>query len=255
MISDELIEHLNNVDPDSNIFHVNQSVMCEYFTLQKYANYCSENFKFKLINFNIRSFHANINKFEAFLEVCDFKQDFIICTETWNNAETTNLAVIHGYNGFHTCRSGSRGGGVSVYVKNTFVAHKVESLSICTETIETCVVNVSFGRQQLILFGIYRPHSDTIENFSIHLESMLGSSVVSRNALIIIAGDININLGDSSPSVINYVSVLNSMFFLPVITIPTRFPPNNAGGIAPTTLDHIFMNKLVYLCLGWLFLI
>ena len=52
---------------------------------------------------------------------------------------------------------------------------------------------------------VYRPHSDTIENFRIHLESMLGSSVVSRDTFIIKTGDINVNLGGSSPSVIYYV--------------------------------------------------
>ena len=66
MINDELIDHLNNIDPDSNLSHVNQNVLCEYFTFQKYANHGSENYKYKLLNFNIRSFHDNINKFEAF---------------------------------------------------------------------------------------------------------------------------------------------------------------------------------------------
>ena len=77
MIDDELIYHLNNIDPDSNLLHVNQIFLCEYFMLQKYAKYCSDNFNYKLLNFNTRSFHPNINEFEAFLEVCNFNRDLL----------------------------------------------------------------------------------------------------------------------------------------------------------------------------------
>ena len=53
----------------------------------------------------------------------------------------------------------------------------------------------------------------------------------------------NVNLAESSPCILNYVSMLNSLLFLPAISLPTRFPPDNAGNIASSTLDHIFVNK------------
>ena len=63
--------------------------------------------------------------------------------------------------------------------------------------------------------------------------------------MVLIAGDLNINISDIySNASINLVSCLESAHFIPVITRPTRFPPVNSN-VIPTTLDHIWINKLV----------
>ena len=201
-----------------------------------------------MLNFNIRSFHANFDKFEAFLETVKYFHDFIILTETWNNTNTVSLANIDGYLGFHTVRSEVRSGGVSVYYSNKFQGHKIDELSVCNDTIESCVVCINFNGKKLIIFGLYRPHSGSNENFIAMLDEMLHSPLIRDNDMILIVGDMNLNISDqSSPIVDRYFATLSSMFFLPVITKPTRFPVNSGE---PSTLDHIFINKLEEFCSG-----
>ena len=53
----------------------------------------------------------------------------------------------------------------------------------------------------------------------------------------------NINLLDPVVSTDQYVSLLQSLSFLPYISRPTRFPPGDSGA-APSLLDHIWYNKL-----------
>jgi hypothetical protein len=48
-------------------------------------------------------------------------------------------------------------------------ATKIEELCLSNETIESCVVRVLRGEEEVIIFAIYRPHSDYIENFNIKL--------------------------------------------------------------------------------------
>ena len=242
-MDDGIVNQLDYIDPDINMFNDDYLGSCKYYSLDTYSNLNSFNseFKFKLINFNIRSFSANFNQFEAFLSVTNCFHDFVVLSETWNTASTVDLSNIEGYAGFHTFRNESRGGGISVYVKDSYTAYKLENLSVCTSTIESCIVKVQIGEVELVICGIYRPHSDSIDSFTRSLELLI--SGLGENAMVVIAGDMNVNLAESSPCILNYVSMLNSLLFLPAISLPTRFPPDNAGNIAPSTLDHIFVNK------------
>jgi hypothetical protein len=60
---------------------------------------------------------------------------------------------------------------------------------------------------------------------------------------IIITGDLNINLLKESPAIESFITDLQSMSFIPVITKPTRFPPHNSN-ILPSAIDHIWINSL-----------
>ena len=76
----------------------------------------------------------------------------------------------------------------------------------------------------IFIIGIYRPPSGDLQSFILLLESLLGSLLL-RNKIVIISGDMNLNLNDmNSPYVISYLSLLHSYMFIPVITKPTRFP-------------------------------
>ena len=46
-------------------------------------------------------------------------------------------------------------------------------------------------------------------------------------------------------SELHLLALLNSLNFLPAVTKPTRFPYNNDGMHIPSTLDHIFINKII----------
>ena len=155
-----------------------------------------------------------------------------------------SLCCIDGYIGHHTHRTSSRGGGVSIFCASEFQSFKIESLCFCDETIESCVVQVNTKPSPVFIVGVYRPHTDTENNFILRLESLLSHELL-RNKLIIFTGDININLNNSNlNATTEYVNSLNSMHFIPIINIPTRLSTNaiNSPG---TNLDHIWVNKII----------
>ena len=146
-----------------------------------------------------------------------------------------------GYRGEHTHRL-SRGGGVSVFCSEVYGMERIDEMSYCNEILEVCSVKLKIHSNIIIVIGIYRPPASSIENFLEILESLLRSPSL-RNKFVFLMGDMNINLTDiSSLPVNNYISCLNSFNFIPVITKPTRFAPNDPNQ-NPSTLDHIILNK------------
>ena len=88
--------------------------------------------------------------------------------------------------------------------------------------------------------GIYRPHSDTIENFNTHFSDFLKNRLL-RNKFCIIMGDLNICLLKPNVPNLNFSNLLFSHHFNPLITKATRFPQRD--GEEPSCIDHIWMNK------------
>ena len=59
--------------------------------------------------------------------------------------------------------------------------------------IEICTVNLRVNNSSFVIFGIYRPHSGTIENFTVSLYNILNNhKVLNKPAFLL--GDFNINI-------------------------------------------------------------
>ena len=164
----------------------------------------------------------------------------VLCiTETRFSSHRTD--DISGYQSFHTIRnSATPAGGVSIYVANNISARKILNLSFCNDTIEICTVEIKFLNHIIILLGIYRPHSNTIENFNSSFIDLLNNQYL-RNKFCIITGDLNICLLKENEQNLNFRNILFSHHFMPLITKPTRFPLREND--EPSCLDHIWLNK------------
>lgn len=168
--------------------------------------------------------------------------DIIVLTETWFNEGNISHNFLEEWESFHTMRQNGRGGGVSVFVREDRSAKKLDHLSICTDTIESCVVKCHLNTD-VIIFAVYRPHTDSIENFYCKLHEMMRDDALSKKDIFLI-GDINIDLmlQNNNDSISDFVNSMRSAHFLPTITKPTRFSPN--GRDKPSCLDHIWVNNL-----------
>ena len=113
----------------------------------------------------------------------DHKFHTIVVTETWNTPNNVNLCNLDNYSAVHTFRKpspslrGGPGGGVSIFSDNIlYKMNKIEELSVCNDTIETCVAEIlciDDPTQNHIIVAVYRPHSDSIENFTLQLNQIL----------------------------------------------------------------------------------
>ena len=242
---------LGSIDPVLNIWYPDNEI-CEYFTIDRYIasspNFLKNlGFELQLLNFNIRSFRANGPQFEIFLDSLPKLPEFVVLTETWNSLVRVSRCRLEGFNVFHEMREGEeRGGGVSIFCVNNLTSTKIDELSFIFEFIESCVIKVElYENKYLILIGIYRPPTKSIPLFMEKLNFILTNSVCTNAEIVVLSGDININLLDLDNSIVsNYVTQLNSLFFLPTITKATRFPAELSSS-APSNLDHIWINKLV----------
>ena len=240
---DDLSEHLLDFDPDPNYYNNNFdgnhvfSVFdgVEDFLKSNPVSIDSQNF-ITVFNQNIRSINQNLDNFLTLFSE-NTMPDVFVLSETWHDVDTP--VVIPGYNSFHTVRQG-RSGGVSVFVKGQFSSCLVDEYSYANNNVEICIVKVANSCQHLYICGVYRPHSGSIENFSLEIETVLNCNLLS-NSPCIISGDFNINLLREGGDVDGFVDMMRSHHFLQVILDATR--PGH-GLSASSLIDHIWINQV-----------
>ena len=239
---------LHAIDPDDQFFNEvygglkveNES---KYYSVENYNSAFDNSFvHFDVMTFNIRSYNKNVDSFMSVLECLYKSPEILVLTETWLTIDDQSTCSVEGYNEFHTVRHAGRGGGVSVLCADILNARLIPHLSVSNLTIETCVVHTVLKNQNLVVFAVYRPHSDSIENFNGTLLAMLHDQVLKGKQVMLI-GDINVDLLKCDSNYISaFVDTMQSVGFLPVITKATRFPPGDSHG-APSLLDHIWINR------------
>ena len=62
---------------------------------------------------------------------------------------------------------------------------------MCIITIETCVCRVNVEGEYLVILGVYRPHTDSIQNLISILESILNNPILRDASMDIVSFDMN----------------------------------------------------------------
>ena len=106
---------------------------------------------------------------------------------------------------------------------------------------------VTLGNEVIYVLCTYKPHSDSIGNFSCVLADILSSDKLCNKNCIVL-GDLNVNILDSSSEVHNFLNLMQSHYFVSMINKPTRFP--TIENVVSTLLDHVWTNKLSVLDSG-----
>ena len=236
----------DQIDPDCNFFNdlydsfptANQSL---YYDYDSYNKLITDNNKaLNVMHLNIRSFYKHTDELETFLEILTETPHIIVLSETWLKDINCNTALITGYSAVHCTREHQNSGGISIYVRNDIDFKHLVHLTYSNNTIESLAIEISINNKPIIIVGIYRPHSDTIYNFTNALNNIIHDNSLS-NKSVCITGDFNINLlNTDNNSVNNFIDNMHSSHFLTNITKPTRFPSNINDRIS--LLDHVWCN-------------
>ena len=239
---------MNDYDPDMNFLDLAlPGDLCKYLTVTECNNSNQNSNKFSLLNYNICSFNKNSVQFESLLESINVKFKCIVITETWNNDMNIEQCILPNYIEHHTPRSGeevfTRSGGVSVFCADEIQAMKIPHLSICSEDIETCVVQFKYLEKNYVILGVYRPYQGSKSEFGKELDLII-NSIDLNNCTVFVVGDFNLDFLDlEDPHIIEFATKLYSKSFIPLIDKPTRFPRGNQVG-DPSCLDMIWTNNL-----------
>ena len=230
-------DQFERIDPDRNL-DINSN-QCTYYTIDDFnSKFSNDTGKYLLLNQNIQSFKSKQPLLEAFLESITPSFHAIVLTETWNEKKFLNLCKLDDFNAVHTYREfpdrvaqGTVGGGVSVFCNSSiYDLQKIETLSVCNMTIETCVARIFKKdniRSEHFIVGVYRPHTDSVDNFVHALQNILSDNILA-NKTVVLAGDMNINLLDLNNIHVNqYLCMLNSLNYIKTIDKATRFPCGN----------------------------
>lgn len=243
----------NSFDPDINFFNkVNVGLSsCQYYNESDFHNVIesSKNREhFSIIHINIRSLPKNYDQLSHYLSSLNHEFLIIALTETWltnMNHDSFNMPF---YTSVHSFRKERVGGGASLLVnsKYDFKLRNDLALTINENEIESVFIELIscslFGGKNVIIGCIYRPPDSNINHFNDAFAASL-DVIGKEGKLCFIQGDFNIDLVKSeshAPST-DFINLLYSSYFYPVITKPTRMTSSSA-----TLIDNIVTNSIDY---------
>ena len=217
---------------------------CKYYDIDSFNNKFAKtnNSKFSVISFNIRSFYKNSDEFIGFLSNLKFKFHIIILTETWLSDKNIELCNISGYTGIHCVRKNKQGGGVSLFIHNSLTFKRLNNYSISNDLFESVGVSVDISREvSLNVLGIYRPPGGNLDLFSDSFFNFVNENNLTTGKTII-SGDLNFCILKHNECVItnNLINDFFSNSFYPTIHIPTRVCDNTRSLIDHFWLDLLF---------------
>ena len=174
-----MCENLENNQNDYNWdnFDYLQNECCKIYNLENNEDcYNISTNNILVFQFNIRSFSKNFDEFAVLIDRFTSLPHILIFTETW--LSPTFTCSIDGFKVYHTYRSVRKGGGVSIYVRQDLESRPLSQLSVVTEVLEICAVQVCVSKADTLnIIGLYRPpeNEHTPEFISYMTENILNS--------------------------------------------------------------------------------
>ena len=105
-------------------------------------------------------------------------------------------------------------------------------------------MTIKIGDQKFNIVAVYRPSSKhkKVDKFTEIFSTILRDNFFAKSDNILL-GDFNINLLEhqTHQETGNYLAVIQSLNYIPIISRPTRFPVGNQRG-NESLLDHIYVN-------------
>jgi len=227
-------------DPDANYYAKSHSLgESKYFETDEFNKIASRNKKLSLMHTNIRSATKNSNDLSNYLATLNHQFDIIALSETWLNKNNTDIIGFPNYSQVHIYRENKKGGGVSLLIKETIHYHELENLSIVSEILECIFIELEMERRNIIVGCLYRPPNSNMTIFNDEIYDLL-KKLNNLNRDIYLLGDYNIDLLRSSThqSTSDFVNIMFSSSFVPLINHPTRITDTSA-----TLIDNIFTNR------------
>lgn len=252
---DEDLRHnmLSEVDPDLNFFETNQRLLnanttSNYYneeTLNKELLNCHHQDCLSIMHHNIRSLPKHDDQLTSYLRCLTVEFNIIGLSETWLSNENAGVYGIDNYQHIYNCRQTRRGGGVSLYIKNGIEFSVLDNLNRSTDIYECLFIEIKkseFNTNHDIIIGvIYSPPNRNVQQFNECLLEIL-NDIKSNNKLCFLMGDFNINLlhQDTHAPTSEFLEILYSSSYFPLITKPTRISSSSA-----TLIDNIYCNKIL----------
>ena len=250
---DKQFNFKSKYDEDNEIFSANLH-LCEYLEIQEFKTKYSDNRKcFSTYSYNIHSINGHWdNILDNINSAQPIKFSVIAFQEIWS---VQNIYQLPGYCQFeYNTRDKNKtpnpncGGGVGLFIDTKFKDFEIltEESIFEPHVYESIWVKIKIKNgKDKIIGNVYRPNSAPLANLQKAIEihqSIIEKILSNKNHAkcdIQILGDFNVNMlnFESHGLTNNYINMLISKSFLPLITLPTRIKHQSA-----TLIDHIWKN-------------
>ena len=233
---------LSDIDPDFNYLNnIKESINSNYYNETTFNSKFRSNTNFSLLHLNIRSVVSHFTEFLCYLDSLDFVFKVIALSETAMNATSINY-LIPNYNCEMNIRENRKGGGVSLYVHNTFqykIRNDLQLGGVVNSVFVELLKTTTNSRHNIICGCVYRPPSMSLSVFNKLLSDMFGK-IQSENKFVYIFGDFNVNTMSNAIGNANaqeFKNIFSSNYCLPLITKPTR-----VTHLCASLIDNIYSN-------------
>ena len=202
-----------------------------------------------IIHVNTRSLSKNFDNLKILLASIHTSPDVIGISESWLTDSNSHKFKLDGYHSYHICRPYDAHGGVSLFVKTSIKSFLIDAHSYANKDIEiltVCLPSDNNNKKNTIISCIYRPAGkhERVRSFTNKFSSLLNDSTFTKSKVFLM-GDWNINLLELSTHnpTQNFLNMMQSQNYFPLISRATRFPELNQRG-RPSLIDNIFTNFL-----------
>lgn len=150
-----------------------------------------------ILHLNIRSLENKVEEFELFVDTLSARIDVLCLTETWFRQGQECATIINGFMlAANYSRSSKRGGGVSVFVRESeFIKYKTRAEESVEGVFEVCVLDVLAPATSTIVTVYRAPDPSNLNDFFCRMDELL-ERLSSGGRRVIVCGDWNVNILD-----------------------------------------------------------
>ena len=191
----------------------------------------------KLMHVNTQSMCSTFNEFQLTVE--SYPLDILTLSKTWlkENLLLMQYVQLPGYVTEFRNRENHRGGGVAMYIKDNILYKRRKYIEDIQPDLENLRIEVA-GRNKhskLLLGAIYRPTKFmNTQSWLAQMETLLSQISACWDRLLVITGDMNIDMKKQEDVVTKKYQNLLDVFNLIQVSEPTRTHESSS-----TIIDHI----------------
>jgi Reverse transcriptase (RNA-dependent DNA polymerase) len=192
---------------------------------------------------NARSIRNSLFDIQNFLDTQNFVVHVVVIVETWLKQEETCFFNLKGYAAFHSVRKQSTGGGVAIFVHNSF---DNANLILESDFDSNNILIISLLKQKCKIVAIYRqPNNSSDPNASSFIAYF--EQILSKHTNCYIFGDFNINLLSSSEMTYRYQNSYSLNGFVLLNNLSKDFPTRiNRTHNSVSCIDHVLTDVQLF---------
>ena len=225
---------MNEDEFDIHVNATNYNDFPKYVSTKSFGNF---------LYLNARSLRNSLQDLQNFVDAQRFLVHVIVVTETWLNAADVPYFNLAGYTSFHSTRKNKTGGGVAIFIHNSF---DNANLLYEQDFNNNNIIVVSLAQHKIKIIGVYRqPNNQSDQNACIFNESF--EHLLAKYPHSYVFGDFNINLLTVSELTLRYQNSFSLNGFVLLNEISVRFPTRiNKPTGSISCIDHVLTDNHLY---------